>query len=86
MLTRRDLPAEAVSLARSILAVFPVLLEVGAREMTATCDLLESMSELSPRDAVHAATMLTHDISVIVTADIHFDQLAQVQRISPDNV
>ena len=66
--------------------MYPVLLEVGVREMTAACDLLESNAELPPRDAVHAATMLTHDVSVIVTADTHFDQLAQPQRIAPNEV
>ena len=42
------------------------------------------MPELPPRDAVHAATMLTHEITTIITADTHFDQLTQVKRIAPD--
>jgi len=84
VLTRRGLRAEAVALARNILAVFPALLEIGAGEMTEACDLLESMPELPARDAVHAATMLTHEIFTIITADTHFGQLAQVQRLAPD--
>ena len=86
VLTRRGLRTEAVALARNILAVFPNLLEIGAGEMIAACDLLESLPELPARDAVHAATMLTHEITTIITADTHFDQLAQVQRIAPDAV
>lgn len=86
VLTRRGLRTQALALARNILAVFPALLEVGADEMNSACDLLESMSELPPRDAVHAATMLTHGITAIITADTHFDQLTQVKRIAPDGV
>ena len=84
VLTRRGLRTQAVALARNILAVFPALLEVGAGEMNTACDLLESIPELPPRDAVHAATMITHEITTIITADTHFDQLTQVKRIAPD--
>ena len=84
VLTRRGLRAQAVALARNILALFPALLEVGAGEMNAACDLLESTPKLPPRDAVQAATMLTHEIVAIITADTHFDQLAQLKPIAPD--
>jgi len=84
VLTRRGLRTQALALARNILAVFPALLEVGAGEMNTTCDLIESTPELPPRDAVHAATMITHEITTIITADTHFDQLTQVKRIAPD--
>lgn len=84
VLTRRGLRSQALSLARSILTVFPALLEVGAAEMEAACSLLESTPELSPRDAIHAATMLTHGVDTIISADNHFDQLSQLNRISPD--
>jgi predicted nucleic acid-binding protein len=84
VVTRRGLRDQAISLARSILTVFPALLEVGAREMAAACDLMGSTPELAPRDAVHAATMLSHEIAVIVSADTHFDELAEVRRIAPD--
>jgi len=30
--------------------------------------------------------MLTYEVSAIVTADTHFDRLAQLQRIAPDEV
>ncbi len=84
VLTRRGLRTQAIALARNILTVFPALLEVGANEMNAACDLLESTPELPPRDAVHAATMLTHEIATIISADTRFDQLTQLKRIAPD--
>jgi len=86
VLTRRGLRAEAVALARNILALFPALLEVGAREMSAACDLLESAPSLPPRAAVHAGTVLTHGITAIVSADPHLDDLTRVRRVAPDQV
>lgn len=83
VLTRRGLRREALQLGRNVLQLFPGMLEVGAREMAAACDLLESAPGLPPRDAVHAATMLTHDLSAIITADEHFEQIPQLQRIEP---
>jgi predicted nucleic acid-binding protein len=86
VLTRRGFPTQAVTLARSILAVMPSVLEVGAREMSAACDLLDSTPGLPVRDAVHAATMLAHDVAVLVSADTHFDRLGRVRRLAPDEV
>lgn len=35
------------------------------------------------RDAVHAATMLQHGITHIISADRHFDAIGEVTRIDP---
>ncbi len=83
VLARRGLRNEAVLLARNVLTMFPEMLEVGAREMEGACDLLEATPDLSPRDAVHAATMTTHGVTAIITADEHFAQLPQLRRIAP---
>jgi predicted nucleic acid-binding protein len=86
VLSRQGLRDQAIALARNIIGVFPSMLEVGGREMTVACDLLESMPELPPRDAVHAATMITHEVASIITVDPHFDQLARITRIAPEAV
>jgi len=86
VISRRGLRDQAVQLARSIIGAFPTMLEVGGREIGVTCDLMESTPELSPRDAVHAATMITHDVATIVTADPHFDRLANIHRVAPEDV
>ena len=86
VLWRRGLRSEAVALARDILGLFPALLEVGAREMAMACDLLAADPELPPRDAVHAATMLAHEVTAIITADAHFDRLDQVKRFPPNEI
>lgn len=84
VLARRDLVSEALTLARSVLQLCPALLEVGAREMAAACDLLAAHPELPPRDAVHAATMASHGLTTIISAAPHFDQLQPLHRLSPD--
>lgn len=83
VLARRGLRSEAVLLARQVLKMFPEMLGVGPREMARACDLLESTPQLSPRDAVHAATMTTHGVTAIITADEHFGRLPQLRRIAP---
>lgn len=86
VLSRRGFRDQAIALSRNITGVFPTMLEVGGREMSLACDLLESNPELPPRDAVHAATMITHEVLTIVTADPHFDRLARITRIAPDQI
>ncbi len=84
MLIRRGLRNQALTLARSVLDLFPALLEVGAREMATACDLLEAHPGLPPRDAVHAATMTHHGLARIISADPHFDELSALHRLPPD--
>jgi predicted nucleic acid-binding protein len=86
VLSRRGLRDQAIALAKNIIGVFPSMLEVGGREMSLACDLMESTPELSPRDAVHAATMLTHEVNTIISADPHFDRLTRITRIVPDAI
>ena len=83
VLARRGMRDEGVLLARQVLQLFPEMLAVGPREMEAACDLIEAMPGLPPRDAVHAATMLTHGVAAIITADEDFERLPQLRRIAP---
>jgi predicted nucleic acid-binding protein len=85
VVARRGRTQEALALARAILDLFPDLLAVGRPEMTLACDLLERYTGLPVRDAVHTATMLTHDIGELRSADTHFDQVREIRRLSPDH-
>ena len=40
---------------------------------------------IEPRDAVHAATMKTHGIRLLLSADRAFDLLGFIERIDPPN-
>lgn len=38
---------------------------------------------IGPRDIIHVATMLNHDIEMIISVDRHFDLIKEVNRIDP---
>jgi len=38
---------------------------------------------LTPRDAIHVATMEYHGLEFLLSADRDFDNLSQVERIDP---
>jgi predicted nucleic acid-binding protein len=40
-------------------------------------------NDLAPRDGIHAATALTHDIKTIVSSDRHFDKIEGLRRRFP---
>ena len=46
-------------------------------------ELLLEHGELSPRDAIHAATMEDHGLERLLSTDRDFDALDQVERIYP---
>jgi predicted nucleic acid-binding protein len=83
VLERRGRRADGLRLARKVMALFPSLLPVTAADMRTACDLLERHPGVSPRDAIHAATMLGNHIGRIVTTDRHFDLFPGIERLDP---
>jgi uncharacterized protein len=86
VLTRRDRRQDALSLARSLIALIPDLLPVTRADMSDACDLLRKYPRLPVRDAVHASTMLRNGVLTVVSVDPNFDQIREVRRILPDSV
>lgn len=83
VLSRRGLGERGISLARTVLALFPEALPMTRAEVAGACDLLERHPSLTPRDAVHVATMQGHGIDTVVSADTHFDVVDGIRRIDP---
>lgn len=83
VLTRRKEPAKARELARLVLSLFPDMLAVTPDDVAVAVELLDRYKHLPVRDAVHAAVMLNHRIQRIISADVHFDQIAEISRIDP---
>mgnify|MGYP002633813073 CR=1 FL=1 len=46
-------------------------------------DLLTARPQLSPRDALHAATALNNGITVIVSVDTELDHIEGLARLDP---
>lgn len=81
VLGRRGLLREGLRLARLILALFPEPLPLTRADLADACDLLERHPDLSPRDAVHIATMRNHGLDTVISADVHFDAVPGIRRI-----
>lgn len=86
VLWRRGMPGRGIRLARRVLELFPEAFPTTGGEMRGACDLVERYPSLTPRDAVHVATMRGHGLDTIVSADVHFDTVEGIRRIDPDSV
>lgn len=60
--------------------VYPVSHEIIKRSKA----IMQKRAGLSPRDALHAATMLEHRIATIISYDCDFDILKEIKRIEPE--
>lgn len=78
-LDKKELAYKACKLLEDI--TDPVL-SVSQEDVTKAIALLKQYP-INVRDAVHAATMLNHNIRHIISTDIHFDQIPVIKRIQP---
>lgn len=72
-----------IKLAREVMKILPHLLPVEKEDVWLASDLLSAHKSIEARDAIHAAVMLNHGISLIISPDKHFDHIKQVKRIDP---
>jgi len=79
---RRDDP-HATDRAREILRICSAVHPLSAGDMRAALDLVDRHPELPTRDALHAATALTHGLTTVVSADTDFDTIGELRRIDP---
>lgn len=59
------------------------ILPVEEEDVVQARRLAERYPHLGPRDLIHLAVAVRHRLTRIVTADAHFDGLAEVQRVDP---
>ncbi|MBI4336907.1 MAG: type II toxin-antitoxin system VapC family toxin [Chloroflexi bacterium] len=81
--TSRGERARGLATFDDLLRLFPFPIAIGREEMVAARHLLERYPALSPRDAVHAAAVLTQDLEGIVTTDGVFRQVAGLVVVEP---
>lgn len=76
---------KGVQLCRYILDYPLMVLPVTPADVSSALDLMSQNNDtnLPPRDAIHAATMQNNNITRILTADKHFDQITGIQRLDP---
>lgn len=59
------------------------ILPVTLKDTNRALELLKRTSEITPRDAIHAATMINNGIKEILSTDPHFDLIPEIRRIPP---
>jgi predicted nucleic acid-binding protein len=75
---RRDLAGGVYDL---FIEACPVVLDVTLADTDRARNLVSESSRISPRDAIHAAVMLNHEIEWIATFDEDFDRIPGVRRL-----
>jgi predicted nucleic acid-binding protein len=75
----------AVDMATSILDLVPAIYPVMPNDIRRTVQLFSRYAAqgATARDLVHAAVMLNHELTTIISTDAHFDQIEGIQRIHP---
>jgi predicted nucleic acid-binding protein len=66
-----------------MMKMFPDAFPVERKDSLLARALLQHHPALSPRDAIHAATVLNHDLEAIISADRAFDQISEIKRLDP---
>ena len=61
------------------------VLPVKKTDVKIAIQLLEAHKSIRCRDAIHAAVMISNDISTILSVDSHFDCIDGIKRIEPSN-
>jgi len=59
------------------------VIPIAEEQTTRALELLLEHSELTPRDAIHVATMEYRGLEFLLSTDRDFDGLSQVERIDP---
>lgn len=75
----------AVSLLQDIYILEMDILPVGSEEIEKMIELTVNYKDkdISPRDIVHVAVMMTNNIKKIISTDKDFDRIDEIQRIDP---
>ena len=76
-------PRAAETIYATAVALCDEVLPVTAGSTGRALELLLQHSDLSPRDAIHVATMEEHGLRRILTTDRDFDAIDSVVRIDP---
>jgi len=81
--TRRGQRAFAARMVRQTISSFEDPFPVTRREIEEAAEVVEGYRRVTPRDAIHAAVVITYELEGIVSADKSFDQIAGVTRFDP---
>lgn len=76
-------PEIAQTVHQSAIDLCDEVLPIEERHTTRALELLLEHQTLTPRDAIHVATIEQHGLELLLSTDRDFDGLSQVERIDP---
>ncbi|HHS98167.1 MAG TPA: PIN domain-containing protein [Chloroflexi bacterium] len=77
------LPEKAQQISLRLEVLIPHTLPITSEDIARARQLVDRYPDLPARDLLHVAVMLNHGITRILSADAHFDQVEEVERIDP---
>jgi hypothetical protein len=77
-------PDRGLRLASEFLIIVPDVVPVTKDDVERALALAQRYPSAPPRDLIHVAVMLDNGVRRIVSADRHFDQFTEIERIAPD--
>lgn len=77
---------EGFSLFERLLKLCPHPIAITREIVMIACDLLSEYPIIAPRDAVHAAVVMAHDLEGIISTDHGFDAIPQITRFDPKDI
>ncbi len=77
--------ARGIDLCHQVVLLLP-LIPLGVEVAALSLKLSRSYPRLSSRDAIHAAVAASHGLTAIISADRHFDDVAEVRRVDPADI
>jgi len=79
-LCQRDRAIEVIQL---FTKVVPAVLPITLADVEGALDIHRRYTSLQARDSLHVAVMVNNGVERILSADQHFDAVAEVQRFDP---
>ena len=79
----RRRPEDARTVYDAVIDICEEILPVTERQTARALELLVRHPGLPARDALHVATMETHGVQRLLSADRHFDRIDTVTRVDP---
>ena len=76
-------PGSARTVHASAIDLCDEVLPIEARHTTSALDLLIEHPQLTPRDAIHVATMQHRGLELLLSTDQDFDGLSDIERVDP---
>jgi predicted nucleic acid-binding protein len=74
---------QALHVARLFTKLVPEILPITKEDLLLSLEMHERYPSLQARDSLHTAVMLNNDVQFIISADRHFDEVAEIERIDP---